>query len=113
QDAKLHNEFTLLLEKRLVARFVQRCQIVRMHKFAGLAAPHLEAAFREAENYRAPGRQVHKRAGKVDGEAANPSGLAGEFELGFALDQCQFYPLALGDVALAADPSEGPPDLIE
>src|SRR5262249_32766489 len=46
QDAKLRNEFTLLLEKRLVARCVQCCQIVRMHKFAGAVAPHLEAAFR-------------------------------------------------------------------
>src|SRR5215472_6775443 len=35
---------------------------------------------------------------KVDGEAANPSGLAGEFELGIALGQCEFCQLAIGDV---------------
>src|SRR5262249_41239389 len=39
---------------------------------------------------------------KVDGEAANPSGLTGEFELGVALGQSEFCPLALGDVDVDA-----------
>src|SRR5262249_51719541 len=106
-DAKLHNDFALLLEKRLVPTCLELRQILRMRKFTGVVARHFDGAFRQATKGRTTWGQIDKVRTKVDGEATNAGSLAGEFELGIALDQCEFRQLALGDIEIVAENTNG------
>jgi hypothetical protein len=90
----------------------RRRRLIFASRYLRHLARGLQGALRQTENHRAPWRQIDKRRRKVDGEAANPSCLTGEFELRVALGQCELCPLAVGNIDLGADSSEGPPNLI-